>query len=231
MALNLLCAGAAKGLVNTLAPRFEAETGATIDGAFGAVGAMREKLVADAPCDVVVLTAVLVDTLQREGRVVPQTSAPLGSVHTGIAVRAGEPHPDIHDGAALANALVAASGIYVPDPQRATAGIHFVDVLTRLSIHSIVETRLRVHPSGAAAMQALACSSERGIIGCTQVSEILYTEGVALVGALPAGFELATVYSAAMSATVRESLLALRFIELLAGPASRKMRVAAGFEV
>jgi molybdate transport system substrate-binding protein len=231
MALNLLCAGAAKGLVNTLASRFEAETGIAIDGAFGAVGAMREKLVGGAPCDVVVLTAALIGTLEGEGYVLQGTRAQLGRVHTGIAVRAGERLPDIHDGAALARSLVAASGIYVPDPQRATAGIHFVGVLKRLSIHSEVEPRLHVYPNGAAAMQALACAPEHGGIGCTQKSEILYTKGVSLVGALPAGFELATVYSAAVSATAREPELVRRFVGLLAGPASREVRDTAGFEL
>ncbi len=204
MALNLLCAGAAKGLVNSLAPQFEAESGVAITGAFGAVGAMREKLAAGEPCDVIVLTAALIGELERDGRAVPGTSAELGRVHTGIAVRAGDRMPDIHDGVALREALLAASGILVPDPERATAGIHFVGVLKRLSIHAEVESRIRAYPNGATAMQALAQSAERGRIGCTQVSEILYTPGVALVGVLAPGFELATVYSAAVSATARD---------------------------
>jgi molybdate transport system substrate-binding protein len=230
MALNLLCAGAAKGLVDTLAPRFEAESGVAIAAAFGAVGAIREKLAAGEPCDVIVLTAALIGELERDGRVVPGTSAALGRVHTGIAVRAGDRMPDIHDGVALREALLAASGILVPDPERATAGIHFVGVLKRLSIHAAVESRIRAYPNGATAMQALAQAAERGCIGCTQVSEILYTPGVALVGVLAPGFELATVYSAAVSATAREPGLARRFVVLLAGAASRAVRSAAGFE-
>ncbi len=227
--VKLLCAGAAKGLVATASPLFGAETGAAIDGSFGAVGALREKIEAGEACDVIVLAAAFVATLEREGRIIPATSAPLGSVRTGIAVRAGESLPDIHDGVALADALAAARGIYVPDPQRATAGIHFIGVLKRLAIYADVQSRLRTHPNGAMAMQALARASERDLIGCTQVSEILYTEGIALVGALPPGFELATVYSTAVSATAREPELARRFIGSLAGPALRDVRAAAGF--
>jgi molybdate transport system substrate-binding protein len=229
--LKLFCAGAAQGLVATVSPRFEAETGAVIDGSFGAVGALREKIEAGESCDVIVLTAALIATLEREGRIVAGTSAPLGRVRTGIAVREGESLPDIRDGIALSGALVAARGIYVPDPQRATAGIHFVGVLKRLAIYADVGPQLRPYPNGAAAMQALARSSERDQIGCTQVSEILYTQGITLVGALPAGFELATVYSAAVSATAREPALPRRFIGLLAGPALRDVRAAAGFDV
>jgi molybdate transport system substrate-binding protein len=67
-------------------------------------------------------------------------------------------------------------------------------------------------------------------IGCTQVSEILYSPGVALVGALPAAFELATVYTGAVSARAAEPALAQRFLALLTGPASQPLRDAGGFE-
>ena len=48
-------------------------------------------------------------------------------------------------------------------------------------------------------MRELAQRASPGGLGCTQVSEILYTEGVELVGPLPARFELSTVYSGAVA--------------------------------
>ena len=42
--LAILSGGAAQGLVAALAAQFKAETGCEIDGTFGAVGAMRDKL-------------------------------------------------------------------------------------------------------------------------------------------------------------------------------------------
>jgi len=228
--LHLLSGGAAQGLVGVLQEEFRGETGASLRGTFGAVGAMREKLVAGEPCDVVVLTAAMVADLEREGRVVPGTSAPLGRVRTGVAVRAGEPLPDIADGAALRALLLAARGIYIPDPELATADIHFVTVLRTLGIHAEVAPRLRPYPNGATAMRALAHTSEQGLVGCTQITEITYTPGVALVGPLPAEHELATVYTAAVCAGAADPDLARRFVALLAGPASRVQRERAGFE-
>lgn len=67
-------------------------------------------------------------------------------------------------------------------------------------------------------------------VGCTQASEILYTEGVRLVGPLPAEFELATVYAAAVPARSVAPALAKQFIELLTGPQSMALRAAGGFE-
>ena len=74
-------------------------------------------------------------------------------------------------------------------------------------------------------MRELARSTATGLVGCTQITEIKYTPGVVLVGALPPGFELSTVYSAAVvprraSATLR----ALR--PQLSAPATRALREA-----
>ena len=230
MTLALLCAGAAKGLVAALESAFADETGEGIDGTFGAVGALREKLVAGEPCDVVVLTAPLIDTLEKDGRVVPGSAAPLGTVRTGIAVRAGEPLPDIHDAAALRATLAGASQLLFPDPQRATAGIHFVDVLRRLGIHDDVAGRCATFPNGATAMRALAEMREHGAVGCTQVTEINYTPGVALAGPLPPGFDLATVYTAAVCAGARDRVVAQRFVQMLSGAKARDVRARGGFE-
>ena len=79
-------------------------------------------------------------------------------------------------------------------------------------------------------MRALAASRQRGELGCTQVTEILYTPGVALVGALPAGFDLATVYVAAVCTRARDGVNARRLVQLLAGAEARALRLRGGFE-
>ena len=229
MQLDLICAGAAKGLVEALQPAFESATGATLHATFGAVGAMREQLDAGAPCDLLVLTQAMLETLAHDGRVVADSIAPLGRVPTGIAVRAGAPLPAIGDRAGLRASLAAARRIYIPDPERATAGIHFVKVLRELAIYDDVASRLAPFPSGAVAMRALAETAEPGLIGCTQVTEILYTPGVVLVGALPAGFELATVYAASVTTHARNAALARQLVALLTGGDARALRAGGGF--
>jgi molybdate transport system substrate-binding protein len=229
--LALLCAGAAQGVVKALQPLALEQQRIDVRGTFGAVGAMKEKLVAGEPCDAIIVTAALIAELGRAGYVQPASAAALGSVGTGIAVRTGEPAPDVRDGAALRRALLAATGIYVPDPQRATAGIHFVGVLERLAIRREIEPRLRPRANGATAMRELGDTPEPGLLGCTQVSEILYTPGVALVGALPGEYALDTVYAIAVAAKARHADAAARFAALLTGEGTRELRRQAGFAV
>src|SRR5205085_4989301 len=127
--LRLLSAGAAKGIVLALTPTWRDETGGEVVATFGAVGAIKEALDAGAGCDVIVLTQKMIGALADEARLQADTVAPLGAVRTGIAVRAGDRLPDVGDAAALRAALVAANTIYFPDPERATAGVHFMKVL------------------------------------------------------------------------------------------------------
>src|ERR1700694_5655219 len=135
MDLNVLSAGASKGLVEALQRQFAAETGVGIHGTFRAVGAIKEKALAGEPCDVIILTGAMIDELARFGRVFPESVAPLGRVRTAIAVREGDSLPDISSREALRRLLLASAAIYVPDVELATAGIHFVKVLHALGIY------------------------------------------------------------------------------------------------
>ncbi len=229
--VHLLCAGAAKGVVEALRDDFAAEAGAAIDATFGAVGAIRERLDAGARCDVIVLTAAMIDALAAAGCVRAATVAPLGRVRTGVAVRDRDPLLDIGNATALRTAFGEARAIYIPDPERSTAGRHFVDVVRRLGIEDIVRARWRAYPNGATAMRALADADEAGLVGCTQVTEIRYTRGVTLAGVLPPEFELATVYAAAPLEGAREAAAARTLVEWLTGPRSQALRAAGGFEV
>ena len=228
--IALLSGGAAHGLVSKVEERFAREHGAKVRGTYGAVGAMRDKLVGGEACDVVILSQALIDQLVRDGHVVGGSAVPLGIAKTGVAVKSGRPLPDVTTAAALKAALLGASGIYLPDPLKATAGIHFVKVLKSLGIADEVESRLRPFPNGAAAMGAMAQAGEPDVIGCTQVTEILFADGVDLVGLLPGEFELGTVYTAAVCAKSADQELASRFIDMLADPGAESLRRAAGFE-
>jgi len=228
--IHLLCAGAAQGLVTALQPRLLQELGAQTGGRFGAVGAMKEAFAAGEPCDLFVSSDAIVTALIAEGLLLPDSRTPLGRVRTGLAVRTGSTHPAVSTPEALAAALCAADVVHYPDPQRATAGIHFDKVLRELGLDGELQDRIRTFPNGATAMRELAASSASNPIGCTQVTEILFTPGVDLVGLLPPQFELATVYTAAVPARAAQPALAARFIEMMTGPDTAELRLRCGFE-
>jgi molybdate transport system substrate-binding protein len=228
-ALNILSGGATQGLVASLAPQFKAQTGLGIAGEFGAVGAMADKLRAGTNADIIILTAAIVAKLAEENWVVPASITDIGLVETAVAVRAGDSMVKVNDAAALRDALLAADAIFVPDIKTSTAGIHVAKVLQQLGIAEEVAARLRIFPNGATAMRHLAETDTVRPIGCTQSTEIISTKGVILSGSLPRGCDLATMYTAAVTAQAAHAPQAQRLIDLLIGADQRKVRTRAGF--
>jgi len=228
--LHLLSGGAAQGLVTQLEDRFEAQYQCGIAASFGAVGMMKDSFLAGAPCDVIILTEALIKQLTASGDVVPGSAHALGVVKTGVAVKTGEPAPAVGSPAELRAALQAAQGIYFPDPVKATAGIHFMNVLKQLGLEAELAGRLRPFPNGATAMAAMAQAAGPGLIGCTQVTEILNTPGVELVAPLPKEFELATVYTAAVCTRANQPQAARDLIALMSSADAATLRRACGFE-
>ena len=227
--LNILSGGAAQGLVGSLAAQFKQQTGLDISGEFGAVGAMAAKLREGTPTDILVLTSALIATLAREGLVAESSIADVGRVETAVAVRATDASVSVHDAASLRQALLDADAIFVPDTKASTAGIHIANVLAQLGIAEEVASRLQIYPNGATAMRHLAESSARKPIGATQATEILATKGVKLSGALPKGCDLATIYTAAITAAAAHPRDAQVLINLLTAADLGHLRERAGF--
>jgi molybdate transport system substrate-binding protein len=221
---------AAQGIVGQLQRGFGEQQDCRVEAQFGAVGTIVDRLRAGAPCDVMILTGSLISRLASEGLLRAGSARALGTVKTGLAVKAGAPRPAVNSAKALEEAFLQANAIYFPDPVKATAGIHFMKVLAMLGIHEQVESRLRAFPDGAAAMAALAAAPAEGSLGCTQVTEIIYTPGGESAGALPRKFELTTMYTAAVCSRSKNPQAAAAFVELLAGASTRGVRQEGGFE-
>ncbi len=230
MSVQLLSGGAAQGLVTQLESQFKSKHGLAIDGTFSAVGAMRDSLLGGTACDAIILTQALIDQLMTSGHLVAGSAHVVGVVKTGVAVKHGHPSPDVSHPAALKAAFQAAHSIYFPDPVKATAGIHVLNVLKQLGLDVALADRLHTYPNGAMAMKAMSESDEIGLIGATQITEILNTPGIDLVAPLPKEFELATVYVAAVSTGAAQRQAAHDLIAMLVSPSTAALRRRCGFE-
>lgn len=228
--LHLLSGGAAQGLVTHLQDSFKAQHLCSISGTFSAVGMMKSALLAGAQCDVVILTDKLIAELMASGHLLPGSAKNVGVVKTGVAVKSGDKTVDVSTPEKLKATLQAAKGIYFPDPIKATAGIHVMKVLKALDLDLELAHKLHPHANGATAMKAMAEAEANGFVGCTQITEIVYTQGVDLVAPLPKEFELATTYTAAVCATSTQPESAAALITLMASTDTAALRLTCGFE-
>jgi ABC-type molybdate transport system substrate-binding protein len=140
-------------------PDSSATTGHRLRFVFGTVGALRNRIVAGEAADVAMLSAAALAELERGGFTAPGTRSVIGTVGSGIAVRAGAPVPRIATPEDLREALLAARSISYGDPGRgATAGIHFTGVLERLGI---AEQLARAHGAGCRSASRRSSASPR----------------------------------------------------------------------
>ena len=229
--LNIFCAGAAQAVVTEMAGKFQRDSGNFVAANFGAVGAMKARVMAGEAADVIVLTGALIDELIQQGLVVAGSRVDLGRVGTGVAVRAGTPMPDVRDTRVLRGNLLAAKRILFPDPAVATAGKVVMSALDKLGITDEVKPRLHFFPNGYAAMGDLAQSSGLLEMGITQITEIVANKGVKLVGPLPAEVQNIAVYSAGLAAHSAHPERAKELIRRLTGFNAQPLLSAAGFDV
>ena len=227
--IRVLGGGAAQGLAATLGPAIAAATGLSVDGDYGPVGGMRDRIVAGEAADLVILSRSLVEALAEQGHVLRDSLVDVGKVATGIAVRDADAAVPSATEDALRAPLLEADGIFFPDPQQATAGIHFANVLRKMGIHDALSSRFLTFPGGIPAMAALARSDLSRPIGCTQVTEIMGSAGVRLSGLLPPGCDLVTTYTAGVTSRAAHPEAARAMSRILAAPESAPVRAAAGF--
>jgi molybdate transport system substrate-binding protein len=227
--LNILSGGAAQGLVGSLAAKFNEQTGLDIEGEFGAVGAMAGKLRQGTPADILILTSALIATLVGEHLADGASVKDVGRVETALAVRETDPLVAAPDAASLRTVFLAADAIFVPDTKASTAGIHVANVLAQLGIADEVASRLKIYPNGATAMRHMAETDAKRQVGCTQATEIIATKGIKLSGSLPKGCDLATIYTAAVTAKAVHAREAQMLIDLLTSGDQKALRAQAGF--
>ncbi len=227
--LRILSGGAAQSLIEELAPEFRKDTGWSIVGQYGAVGAMADKLRKGEPADLVVLTTSVLDQLAKENLLQAGSVRDVGLVATAVAVRANDPVPRIGNADELREAFLRADEIFLPDTKTSTAGIHLVKVIADLGIMDKVKGKIREFPAGRIAMKNLAESKAPHAVGATQTTEIVATPGVRFAGPLPKGFDLSSMYAAAIPAKATNAAAAQKLIDLLSADAQRGLRESKGF--
>lgn len=227
--IRALCAGATESTVRDMVGAFEKGSGHSVSLAFGAVGALRDRIQGGEAADLTIVTPVIIDQLVAKGLVQPGSRVDLGRVGGGIAVRAGAPRPAVGTPEELKQALLRAAEVYYADPATATAGAHLLKVADRLGVGDEVRRKGRTSPGGREAMAAMA-RSKADAIGLTQVSEILAVPEVVLVGPYPGDLQNSTTYTGIVVARARQPEAAAAFLRFLASPPVRARFAKAGFE-
>ncbi len=225
---NIYGAGAAQAVVESVVQSLQREnSGVVVRSRYGAVQAMKACILAGEDADVVVLTDRLIDELTEKNLILSGSCRELGVVGTGMAVRPGLPLPMVCSAQSLRASLLACSRVVCPDPATATAGKVLLQVLAQLDISAQLLPRLHFCSSGYDAMAQLARGTGQHEIGVMQMTEIIASRAVLLVGPLPDELQSTVIYSAAVATHARSPERARQFIHQLT--AQKDVLRAAGF--
>src|SRR5579859_806395 len=105
--VRVLSTLALKGAFARFSKAFEAESGVHVAAEFAPTLNLLERLRKGETADVVILTDEGLAKLSAQGGIAASTSVVLARSWVGVAVKAGQPHPDIASEDALRAALLA----------------------------------------------------------------------------------------------------------------------------
>jgi molybdate transport system substrate-binding protein len=211
--VRVLSTLALKGAVRDLAARYETESGARIEADFAPTLALLDRLRSGEAADIVILTREGLGELAHEGSVVRETCVDLARSFVGIAVKAGQAHPNIATEPALRATLLGARSVAYS--RIGASGILFAQLIERMEISAEINARAIVIPSGFTAERLL---SGEAALAVQQISELKQVAGIEVVGPIPRELQTPAVFSAGRMAASARAAQADRLLRFLASP-------------
>lgn len=228
--ITVFCPGAVRSVVTPLAEEYARASGNTVKFVYGTAGALAKRVASGEAADVVITTAESHAALAASGRTIAASVRELGKMGVGVAVRRGHPLPDIRTVESFKSAMLAARSITFADPAKGgQSGIHAAAVLEKLGIAKKLQPKIRLRAGGPEGLAEVARGDIE--IGIAQISEILATRGVVLVGPLPDAIQNELAFSVALHARAAGNGAAEALIGHLVSASAKERFRSAGFKV
>jgi molybdate transport system substrate-binding protein len=210
--LRLLSTLALKGAVERLAGQYQAAMGLRLNADFAPTVGLLKRLREGETADVLILTREGLDELVAEGVVVAASRIDLARSYVGIAVRAGQPHPDISTEAALCKTLLTARSVAYS--KIGASGIYFAELIGKLGIASEINARATV-TAGFTAERLVMGEADLAV---QQLSELKQVGGIEVVGPIPLALQAAAVFTGGRMTSSTKAAAADGLLKYLASP-------------
>jgi molybdate transport system substrate-binding protein len=225
--LRIFSGGAPQDIFKKLTPEFERQSGHKVEFVFAVMSALRDKVAAGDPVDVLVMPTNILDGYEKDGVVRPQGRAVLGLVSINAVVRAGAAKPDLSTPDKVKQAMLAAGAITHATPGETPSGTHMGKLIETLGIAEAMKGKV-IHRSALRGGIELVASGEAEI-GFFPKSEVLDPR-LNLAGPLPPAIQLTTIYGAAVTAKSAAPDAGAAFIAFMTDQKHRAMWSEGGFD-
>jgi len=212
--VRLLASGALKDAYLELLPEFERTSGHKVAAAWSSTTDIQKRVMAGEVADLVILGNAGTEELIKQGKLVASTLGVFAKSGIYVAVRSGDPMPDIGSVDTLKHAVLTARSVAYSE---GASGTYLVGMFQRLGIYDQVKLKASI----AKANEPVGDKLVRGEadIGFHQLSELIPVKDIRIVGPLPSELQHITVFSGAIHSEAKEPNAGKALIEFLTTPA------------
>lgn len=216
--LTVLSSGGIMGAIREVAPIYQKKFGVKLEVlAAPSMGetpqAVPNRLARGEQADVVLMVGSALDNLVADGQADKTSRVDLGKSFIAMAVRKGEPKPDISTMQGLRTVLQNSSAVAYSD---SASGVYLSKTLfPRMQLGEQFEAKAHMIP--AEPVGAVVARGQAQI-GFQQLSELKPVKGIDIVGLIPAEAQKMTMYSGAVVSKSQHHAAAQALLDYLASP-------------
>lgn len=226
--LTVLSSGGIMGAIRAAQPAYEKAYHIKLDiQAAPSMGetpqAVPNRLARQEPADVVLMVGSALDSLQAKGLVKPTSRVDLGKSYIAMAVRKGDPKPDISSMKSFRQTLLDSTSVAYSD---SASGVYLSrSLFPRMALGESFKAKAHMIP--AEPVGAVVARGQAQI-GFQQLSELKPVPGIDIVGLIPAQAQKMTLYAGAVVSNSVHQAQARQLLDYLASAQSDAAIKASG---
>lgn len=218
-----------KSVLEDLVPKFEKATGHKLAITWSTASLLAKRVQAGEQADALILIKGNLETLQKEGKIMPGTDVIFSKSIFAVGVKAGAPKPDISTPDALKQALLASKAVSYTDPATGGAsGVYTAKQIAKLGITEQMKGKTK-HPASGGFSGSLLVDGQADI-AINSKPELLSVPGVEVVGPLPGDMAYTVIYAAGVQSGAAQADAAKALVKYLMSPEAQAVFKAKGFD-
>jgi molybdate transport system substrate-binding protein len=218
-----------KGVLEELIPKFEKASGHSLNVTWSTAALLTKRVEAGEQADALVLIKNNVESLLKEGKIVPGTETLFGQSIFAVGVKTGTPKPDVSTPEAFKKSLLSAKGVSYSNPASGGAsGVYIAKQIDKMGIADQLKDKTKFPPSGGFSGTLLV--SGDADIAIQSKPELLSIPGVEVVGPLPGDMAFTVVYAAGVQSGAAQADAAKAFVNFLKSPEAQAVFKAKGYD-
>lgn len=218
-----------KSVLEEIIPKFEKATGNKVAITWSTAALLAKRVQAGEQADALILIKGNIETLQKEGKIVPGTDVIFTKSIFAVGIKAGAPKPNISTPEAFKKALLASKAVSYTNPATGGAsGVYTAKQIDKMGITEQMKGKTKHPPSGGFSGSLLV--DGQADIAINSKPELLSVPGVEVVGPLPGDMAFTVTYDAGVQTGAAQADAAKTLVKYLMSPEAQTVFKAKGFD-